>query len=273
MNHNQTGYALNNTLYYEIAGDGEPIILIHAGIANSQMWDAQWQALAEHYQVVRYDMRGYGRSEDSRESSTHRQDLVDLMAELGIEKAHLIGCSLGGEIALDMALKQPERVASLILYSATPGGFEMQGAPPQAVFDMIAALQVGDMVGAARAQNEMSVIGVNRTPGSVDATVREQIFQMTRLAFERGNTMPTAGDALTPPAVERLGEVNAPTLLIVGGADHSELHRAAEQMASGIPHAQKQVVVVENAAHLPNMEHPERFNEVVLDFLAAQCHA
>lgn len=269
MNHAQNGYALDGTLYYETAGDGEPIVLIHAGIANLNLWDAQWQALAQQYRVVRYDMRGYGRSADVWETPTHRQDVVDLMAELGIEKAHLIGCSLGGEIALDVALEQPERVASLILYSATPGGFEMQGAPPPAVFAMIAALQSGDMASAARAQNEMSVTGVNRSPDAVDATVREQVFQMTRSAFERGNAMPTAGDALTSPAVERLNEVQAPTLLIVGEVDHSELHRAAEQMANGIPHAHKQVAVVKNAAHLPNMEQPERFNDVVSGFLAA----
>ena len=131
-----------------------------------------------------------------------------------------------------------------------------------------AALQSGDIAGAARAQNDMSVTGVNRAPEAVDATVREQLFQMTRSAFERGNTMPTAGDPLTPPAVERLREVSVPTLLVVGAADHAELHRAAHDMASGIPHAHNPVVVIENAAHFPNMEQPERFNAVVLDFLA-----
>lgn len=268
MNHTQNGYALDGTLYYEMSGEGETILLIHAGIANLQMWDTQWQALSQHYQVVRYDMRGFGRSADvDGDTPTHRQDVVALMAELGIEKAHLVGCSLGGEIALDVALEEPERVISLVLISATPGGFEMQGAPPPAVFAMIEAFQSGDMASAARAQNEMSVTG-NRAPDAVNATVREQIFQMTRSAFERGNTMPTAGDALIPSAAERLEDIKVRTLLIVGEADHSELRRAAEAMANGIPHAYKQVMVVENAAHFPNIEQPAVVNNALLAFLA-----
>jgi 3-oxoadipate enol-lactonase len=270
MNHNQNGYALNGQLYYEMAGQGETVIFLHAAIANLHMWDAQWHPLAETYRVVRYDMRGFGCSADNgRGTPTHRQDLEQLMVELGIAQAHLIGCSLGGEIALDLALTQPNRVASLVLISATPSGFEMQGEPPQAIHTMIAALQTGDMAGAARAQNEMSVTGVNRAPDAVDTAVREQIYAMTLSAFERGSAMAERGDLLIPLAGERLGEVNAPTLLIVGAYDHAELRRAAEEMASGIPHAQKEIIVVENAAHFPNIEQPSQVNEVLLRFLAA----
>jgi 2-hydroxy-6-oxonona-2,4-dienedioate hydrolase len=265
----QDGYAVNGAIYYEMAGEGKTIILIHAAIANLTMWDSQWQRFAQHYHVLRYDMRGFGRSEDLTVSTTHRQDLVRLMEDLGVEQAHLIGCSLGGEIALDVALQYPELVKSLVLVSATPDGFEIQGEPPQAVHAMIAALQRGDMEGAARAQNEMSVTGINRSPDAVPIVIREQIYEMTHAAFVRGSGFAESGETLIPPAVERFDEVKAPTLLMVGTADHSEIRRAAEMMASGIPNAQKEVVAVENAAHFPNIEQPTYFNEVVLGFLGA----
>lgn len=269
MQRYQQGYAVDGQLYYEMAGAGEHVILIHAGIANLDMWEAQWHALTEGYRVLRYDLRGFGRSAEGGASSTHRQDVEELMAELGIEAAHFIGCSLGGEIALDVALSQPERVKTLVLISATPSGFEMQGEPPAALFQMIAALQAGDIAAAARAQNEMSVTGVNRLPEAVEPSVREAIYQMTVAAFTRGGGLAERGDIVTPPAAIRLGDVQAPTLLVVGAADHSELHRAAAEMASGIPHAQKEIIVVENAAHLPTMERPKQLNEAVLNFLAA----
>lgn len=265
----QSGYAVNGAIYYEMAGKGETILLIHAGIANLTMWGSQWEAFTQDYQVIRYDMRGYGRSADSTTGASHQADLVQLMAEMGVEKAHMVGCSMGGEIALDVALAHPDLVRSLVLISTTPGGFQMQGEPPSAVFTMIAALQAGDLEGAARAQNEMSVTGMNRSADAIPTNVREHIYEMTYSAFSRNGGFPESGDISDSPAVERLGDVSAQTLLIVGAADHSEIRRVADIMASGIPHAQQAVVLVENAAHFPNMEQPTEFNEVVLRFLSA----
>src|SRR5688572_13031736 len=95
-------------LYYETAGEGEPLVLSHAAFLDSRMFDAQWQALAEQFRVIRYDMRGFGKSSEVQGPRCRRDDLRQLLQQLGITRAHFIGTSMGGEIMLDLALEQPE---------------------------------------------------------------------------------------------------------------------------------------------------------------------
>jgi len=102
-------------LHHEIAGSGDTIVLIHAGIADSRMWTPQWRRYAEDYQVVRYDMRGFGQSPLPPEPYQHAQDLLDLLDRLGIERAALIGNSLGGRVALEATLARPQLVTALVL--------------------------------------------------------------------------------------------------------------------------------------------------------------
>jgi len=114
-------------LYYEIEGEGEPLVLCHAGFVDSRMWDGQWKAFTQHYRVLRFDMRGFGKSDHVSGPVSRRQDLYCLLRKLGIERANLLGCSMGGEMAIDFVLEHPEIVLSLVVVSGTPGGFEMQG--------------------------------------------------------------------------------------------------------------------------------------------------
>jgi 3-oxoadipate enol-lactonase len=120
----QTGFlnAQGAPLYYKIAGQGYPLLLIHAGVADSSMWDDQFEVFAQQYRVIRYDMRGFGRSSVPAGPFANHEDPAALLNFLGIKKAQLIGISFGGKIVLDFTLAYPERVASLVLVAPSVGG-------------------------------------------------------------------------------------------------------------------------------------------------------
>ena len=255
-------------LYYEVAGEGEPLVLSHAGFVDRRMWDEQWQVFTRHYRVVRYDMRGFGQSSPAEAPVDRRQDLYRLLRHLGMARAALVGCSMSGEIALDLTLEHPEMVAALVLVSAVPGGFEMQGEPPREFQEMLEAMEQGDLLRASELQNRLWIDGPFRQPDQVDRLLRRRAAEMNRIAL--ANDTWRKADAslvnpLDPPAVQRLGEIQVPVLIIAGALDHPETVRAADVMATAIPGARK--VILPGCAHLPNMERPEEFNRAVLEFL------
>jgi pimeloyl-ACP methyl ester carboxylesterase len=255
-------------VYYQAAGEGEALVLQHAGIADSGMWDSQWEAFAQRYRVIRFDIRGFGKSDPASGAFTRRGDLYRLLEQLGIERAHLVGVSLGGEVVIDFALEHPERVSSLVLVSAVPGGFELQGAPPPNLMEMFAAIQQQDWALANELQMRVSFDGPFRQPYQVDAGVRARAGEMHRGALAKGGLMAVEASALEPVAYTRLNEIDAPALVLAGALDHPEILRAAEEMAAAMPHAEK--ALIPNSAHLPNMEQPETFNQLVLGFLEKQ---
>jgi pimeloyl-ACP methyl ester carboxylesterase len=244
------------------------LVFSHAGFVDSHMWDDQWEAFSQHYRVLRYDMRGFGRSDPATGPVSRRHELLGLLDALSIERAILMGCSMGGEASIDIALEQPERVTALILVNTAPGGFELQGEPPRYLFEMIEAMQAGNVELASELQIRIWVDGMYREPEQVDPVVRQRALAMNRIPVERA-TMPVADaqplDPLDPPAVARLQELQVPALVIAGALDHPEILRAADVMAAAMPNAQK--AIIPGGAHLPNMDNPTEFNRIVLDFL------
>lgn len=262
-----TGFADAGTLYYEAAGAGNPLVLCHAGFVDSRMWDPQWGDFAQRTRTVRYDLRGYGRSGPADAAKSRRDDLHTLLRELAVERAHLLGCSLGGGVVLDFALEHPEMVSALILVSTVPGGFEYQGQPPALLLEMIGALQRGDMPRAVDLQVRLWVDGPFRQPHEVDPSVRQRAAELARESLQRGASADQDARPLTPPARQRLQALHVPTLIVVGALDDPEVLRAANVMAAEIEGAK--LATVPNSAHLPNMENPAHFNGLVTDFLAS----
>ena len=262
----ESGFAaVNGTrLYREVTGAGHPLVLLHAGIADARMWDEQVAAFAERYTVIRYDARGFGRSDPAVGRFSPRADLAELLSELGAGRAHLVGLSMGGRIALDVAIERPELVSALVVAGSRPSGHPASAELRDAFAAVDAAFEAGDVDGAVELELRMWVDGPRRTPDQVDPTVRERLREMDAALF----AAPDEGEpeALDPPAVDRLGEVRAPTLVIVGDQDLPDVLAGADLLASGIPGARK--VVVPDAAHMVNMERPEAFNRLVLEFLA-----
>src|SRR5215210_871503 len=252
-------------IYYEVAGEGEPLVLVHAGIADSRMWDDQLAAFAGGYRVLRYDMRGFGRTEMVEGPFSHHEDLRGLLDFLGVGRAHLVGCSMGGGAVLDFALEYPERAGNLVLVGSAVGGFRPDFGPPRQWDELVAADEAGDLERVSELEVEIWVVGPERSPDDVDPSVRDLVQEMNLIALQ--NEAAELGEEWEPepPAADRLPDVQAPTLLIVGDEDQPRVFAAADLLEKELPNSRK--VVMHGTAHLPNMERPGEFNRIVLDFL------
>ena len=245
-------------LYYQVRGEGHPVVLIHGGSTHVGMWDDQFDVLARHFKVVRYDVRGFGRSSSSQVGHSQWHDLRKLLEHLGIERTHIVGLSLGGRIAVDFALEDPEKVAHLVL--AGPGLSGWQFEPAEWINEVRAAKEAGDK----RAATEAWLRSPYLTAIMEDPELAERIRQIS-YDTEHSWVQNLRAVQLTPPAVERLSELKAPALLILGSRDANDAHRIVDFIAGNAPNAQ--TIIVEGAGHMVNMERPEEFNRAVLDFL------
>ena len=257
-------------LYFERAGDGQPLVMIHAGIADCRMWDHEFTALADSCQTLRFDMRGYGRSLPAAGEFNIQDDLEALLAELDLPAPFiLMGCSMGGGLALEFALAQPERVSALILVGSDPRGFEGDAAwPDDLIAQSEAAFEQGKVDEVAELGMRIWFDGVGRSRDDVDPGIRAKAFDMARQVAEHelsGIGEHKRKTAEVPPA-QRLTELTMPALVIIGENDLPYLHQAADYMAEQLPRARK--LILPNAAHLPNMEHPALFEASIREFLA-----
>jgi pimeloyl-ACP methyl ester carboxylesterase len=250
-------------LYYEAAGAGHPLVMLHSHLIDSGQWDDQFEVFARYYRVVRYDARGFGQSTKPSDPFAHHQDLHGMLAFLGIDQAYLMGCSGGGAAIVDFALAYPEKTGALILVGAGLGGYQF-GEPPPLALDLRAALERGDLERAVELSLQLWTDGQNRSPDQVNPTARERIRVMSTRLFAREDPEPSP-TMLEPPAAGRLAEIGAPTLAIVGGQDVQPIQAIADLVAAQVPRARK--AVIPDAGHHPNMEHPAVFNQVVLSFL------
>jgi pimeloyl-ACP methyl ester carboxylesterase/GNAT superfamily N-acetyltransferase len=265
--------ALNGTrVYYEVAGDdvagdgSPPLVLLHADLTTSEMWDAQWGPLARTHRTIRYDLRGCGWSRRPSGPFSPREDLAQLLGFLGVERAVLIGASIGGQVAIDFTLEHPERVAALILIGAGVSGIEPSTSMRERGDEIEVLAAGGEIARAVELALRLWVDGARRSGEQVDPTVREWVREMmTRnvaRAAAQGQSQPLP---LEPPARTRLGEVHVPTLVVVGERDLSATLATAELLARSIRGARK--VVIRGAAHLPSIEQPEILTRLVVAFL------
>jgi len=251
-------------LYTEVAGadDAPAIVFVHGFSLDTRMWDGQFAAFAERYRVVRYDLRGFGRSAvpEAGVPYRHDEDLCALLDLLGIDRVAIAGLSLGGAVALTVALRQPERVAALVLASSVLPGFET----PQ--FDAMTrpVWKAGraDGVEAARALwFSCPIFEVSNEREPVRDALRTIVDDYSGWSWVDRDP----GAWAEPDCVGSLDRISAPTLVVVGERDIDDMRRTADALAVGISGARK--VVLPGVGHLPNMEDVGAFNEVVLDFL------
>ena len=265
MAETQIGYADVNgaRLYYEATGDGHPLVLIHAGICDSRMWDEQVPVFSQHFRVIRYDVRGFGRSRMPNGPFAHHHDLHALLDCLEVKQAHIVGVSMASAIAAEFALEYPTMVSALVLVASGIGS-----APSAEVMrcweEAEAAAKAGDIARAVELELRLWVDGRGRTPKQVDPQVREQVRVMNTGNFANTNEG-AEPQRLDPPASARLGDIHVPTLIIYGDLDVPDVLESADILAKGITGAQK--VVMHGTAHLPSMEQPDVFNRIVMRFL------
>jgi 3-oxoadipate enol-lactonase len=263
----QSGFAEVNgaRLYYEVAGEGQPFLMVHAGIADNTMWDDQFAFFAQKYKVVRYDMRGYGQSLPVASEYQRHEDIRALLDFLNIDRAILMGCSMGGGAAMNFALQYPQRADALIMVGSAPVGFGYEDWTPSPLDEeMEAAYGKGDMERVNEIGMQIFVDGRGRTSDQVNPEMRRKIYEMNRIVLQNEGQM--GKDVPLPkPAAYRISELKLPVLIVMGYLDEEYIERAAKFMESNIPGAQK--VVMHGTAHLPNMEFPDAFNAHVQAFL------
>ncbi len=263
-----TGYATSNgtKLYFETRGDGPALVFIHAGVSDHRMWDPQFEAFASRFKVVRFDLRGFGKSTMPEESFALRDDLLAVLNHLDIRKAALVGCSMGGATAIDFTLEHPERVTALVPIGAGVSGWSDWSPQSVSLFaEMMDLVKKGDANGAFELSAHYWIEGPSREASRVDPKYRERAVQLYRENFSLEFFQRTE-TALNPPAIERLKEITCPTMVMIGDCDAQDLRRIAARLGSEIRGAR--FTTIENAAHLPSLEHPAKFNSLLESFLA-----
>lgn len=262
----QSGYVDVNgaQLYYEIGGQGAPLVLLNAGDFDCRMWDDQFDAFSATHRLLRYDARGYGKTIiHTAQPFRHIDDLRALMCAVGMDAATLLGSSFGALTALDFALHYPQLVTRLILISPGLSGYDFTSEIFQqysAAHD--AAFERGDIDGAIDVAVRMWVDGWERPAERVAPAVRGRVREMLAHAY----AMPDPPESLpVEPAIGRLADLRVPVLIIVGAQDIPDIHTIADLLVDGIHHAQR--VMIPDAAHMVNMEKPEQFYQTVLNFL------
>jgi 3-oxoadipate enol-lactonase len=248
-------------LYFEESGTGAAVVLIHGGFGDRRMWDAQFDALARDFRVVRYDHRGFGNSTGADSAYSPTADLIRLLDHLGIAKAHVIGNSVGGTVALDFALLHPERTNKVVVVASGASGYPWR---PEDVASIVAVFNTAKEQGADKAaelwlHNDMIAVS-SRHPRSADLVARmvrdnKNIFKL--------NAWPE--ESLKPSTYDRLGELRMPVLFVVGQNDVAGVQRVNDASAARI--GGSEVFRMPGADHLPHMTHPDEFNRRVTAFL------
>jgi pimeloyl-ACP methyl ester carboxylesterase len=254
-----------STLFYEVSGSGDPVVLMHGGNLDRRMWDAEFDSLRRSHRVIRFDARGFGRSGPPDTAFQAHEDLRVLLDSLAVDSAALVGLSLGGRIAMDFALAHPGRVTRLVL--AGPGISGGTWAPdgdsawlPKAR----EALAAKDSVALARAWLESAYI---RTAFR-DTTGADRIRQVAIDQAPFWGAMIRHGDKeveANAPAAGRLKELSMPILLIVGGDDTPFIQDVANAIARDAPNVRR--VDIPNVGHMINLEAPARFLSEIRAFL------
>jgi pimeloyl-ACP methyl ester carboxylesterase len=244
------------SLYYEEDGAGPAVVLIHAGVANLRMWDPLVASLSSRYRLIRYDTRGFGRTESEHAEFSNRADVVAVLDHAGVDKATVVGASRGGMIALDSVIEYPDRFEGLVVVAGGVGGYQ----PPDIEEDEALWKEAGRMEEAkewdalADFETRFWCDGPGQPIGRVAPEIREKVhgWILDNYLAEKEGGIP---QVLTPPAVGRLGEVAVPVLVLIGEFDEPFANASCRHLAETVG----ATLVEYPAAHMLTLEHPERF--------------
>jgi pimeloyl-ACP methyl ester carboxylesterase len=242
-------------------GDGPAVTLLHPGIWDARVWDEQVPALVDAgFRVIRYDLRGFGGSSWPEGPYSDVEDLRTILDHLDVWRTALIGCSLGGDVAVRFTLTAPERVWALVPVASGLEGFPWSDDELTDLYEPVQrAIDDGDYERAVEeGLRRWAPLGVDDPEG---ARIRSIALDNAR-RFSLDESL-ARGEA--PSAYERLEEIDIPTLVLVGDHDLRDIERVADTLATRIPGARK--AVVEGADHVVNLRQPRAFEAAVLSFL------
>jgi pimeloyl-ACP methyl ester carboxylesterase len=250
-----------------VEGTGPPIALLHAGIVDSRAWEPLVPLLvAAGHRVIRYDARGFGRSETDDVEYSNRADVVSVLDALGIGRACLVGNSRGGQIAIDTAVESPARVAAIVTLGSSLGGYEPEPTPAEAAaFEEMERLEEGvDVDAIVGLHLRLWVDGIGQPPDRVPAAIREAVRDMARQVSDPGRVhgRPVR---LDPPAALRLARLTMPVLAVAGALDVSDVWATAQHLERVCPDGR--AVLVPGVAHMIGLEAPDLVTRLVVDLV------
>ncbi len=247
-------------------GSGEPVLLIHAGVTDRRSWLHLVPRLDGDHQVVTFDQRGYGETTYEPEPWSLVDDAIAVLDAAGAERAAVVGCSVGGGGALDLALEHPDRVLALVLIAASASGAPWFDEYPGVVGELIArtdaAEEAGDVGEANRLLAWVWLDGPAAPEGRVSGPARDLFLEMNGISLAN----PDPGERQRyEPVWDRLDQIAVPTLLLSGELDLPDQLPVDQGMAERIPDAR--LVVLPGVAHLPHLENDETCLAAITDFL------
>ena len=248
-------------LNYATAGEGAPVVFIHGFGLDSGMWDPQWAAFAKRHRVIRYDLRGYGSSSLPEGPYSHVDDLLALIDFLGASPVHLVGLSLGGRVALRVAVQNPEAVRSLTLADPALDGHLWSADWLQRWRKMTDAAERGDLELAKKLWREHILF----EPAHKDPKVAEALRVMIDRYSGWQLAYPDPGTAPATPVAQVLGSISIPTLIVVGELDLPDFWAIARRLGKELPQVELQTIAA--SGHMSNMEAPRVFNDLVIQHL------
>ena len=253
------------SLFYELAGIGKNIVLLHDGLIDREIWDNQFLVFAKDYRVIRYDRLGYGKSSNPQSSYSNVDDLYQLFEQLNIDKAIVFGMSAGGGVSIDFTLKYPERVSALVLVGAVVSGFGYSGH----------MLNRGGHLNPTLSPNnnltKFLTYFATEDPYEIYYKNIEAKEKMVKLVKVDSVAWVTRHQFYVPPdrpAAKFLSEIKVPVLILVGEYDMPDVHAHAGVIEFGVQNARREIVP--NSGHLIPLEQPEYFNATVFKFLNKQ---
>jgi len=256
---------INGTsIYYEAKGEGFPIVLVSGGgLLDCRAWDRQFETFSERHKVIRYDIRGIGKSARPQEEFSHSDDLYALLKFLEIERAHIVGLSFGGGIAIDFALERPEMVDHLVLAATGPSS----DAKGEANLQGLTALSaLAKKEGIAKVTQLIFDSGIFISKENVAAQEKiRKIYLDNSDVFENSFPLIRLWQPASPPAGPRLAEIRARSLVLVAENDNPHYKAITENLAARIPNAT--TLVIPGATHLINLDKANEFDEAVVSFL------
>ena len=259
-------------IYYELFGSGSPVVLVPGEVIDSRVWNDQVAAFAERYQVVRFDLRGSGRSESGSEPFTYVGDMATVLRTLHVDPAYLVGIADGANLAVEYALEYPHQVEALVLVGPTIRGYIPATMSPEAVERFIEVFS--HVTGATPEERLQQFIEAGMSLpeyARIRPETRERMHTMAtentqRLLADLAGWMERRAHAwLEPPAFQRLSEIHVPTLIVAGEPLIGNAPQQIEALSQAIAGAKVVLMPAESTAI--NMDQPDVFNRIILDFL------
>lgn len=243
------------------------IVFLHAALGDRRMWHPQWNRFQASHELVAIDSRGFGAHPPTRDPFSRSEEVLNALRELGVQRAVVVGASMGGRVAAEVAVRAPDLVAGVMFLAAPLPAFDPSEATQACWRSEAEAVEAGDIDQAVKVNLDYWLDGPNRDQASVSDRDRNLVADMQRAALLHELALPdAAAETRMQDLVDRLPEIEVPSAVLYGTEDATEFHELAEQLAALLP--KSTLHAINNTAHLPSLEAPDEVNELLDELLA-----